>query len=67
MISAGATASVGDTIAPSTNASAQPSPITWWAVTATAAMVTNTSGMASNAIARALRRKSRVEVKKAAP
>ena len=67
MISAGATASVGDTIAPSTNASAQASPITSWATTATAPMVTSTTPTESSAMGRALRRRSRSEVKKAAP
>ena len=67
MISAGATASVGETIAPSTNDSAQPSPTTSWATTATAAIVTNTSGIESMAIGLALRRRSRTEVKNAAP
>ena len=67
MISAGATASVGETIAPSTNDSPQPRPITSWATTATATIVTPTSGIASSAIGRALRRRSRSEVKKAAP
>src|ERR671910_1243 len=67
MISVGATASVGDTIAPSTNDSDQPRPIPSWAATATAAMVTKTSGIASVAIARAFRRSSRTEVKNAAP
>ena len=59
MISAGATASVGDTIAPSTKDSAQPRPTTSWATTATAAIVTNTRGMASAAIAVTFRRSSR--------
>ena len=67
MISAGATASVGETIAPSTNDSAQPSPTTSWATTATAAIVTSTSGIESTAIARAFWRSSRTEVKNAAP
>ena len=66
-ISAGATASVGDTIAPSTNASGQPSPIVPWATTATAPIVTSTSAIASSAIGRALRRRSRRAVKNAAP
>jgi hypothetical protein len=67
MISAGATASVGDTIAPSTNAGPQSNPITSWATSATAPIVTATSGMESIAIARPFRRRSRTEVKNAAP
>ncbi len=67
MISAGATASVGETIAPSTKAGPQSSPITSWATSATAPIVTRTSGIESIAIARALRRRSRTEVKNAAP
>ncbi len=67
MISAGATASVGDTIAPSTNAGPQSRPITSWATSATASIVTNTSGIESSAIGPALRRRSRTDVKNAAP
>ena len=67
MISAGATASVGETIAPSTKAGPQSSPITWWATSATATIVTPTSGIDSSAIGRAFRRRSRTEVKNAAP
>ena len=67
MISAGATASVGETIAPSTNDSAQPRPITSWATTATTPIVARTTPIESSAIGRALRRRSRSEVKKAAP
>ena len=67
MISAGATASVGDTIAPSTKDSAQPSPITSCATKATANIVANTTPIESSAIARAFARRSRREVKNAAP
>ncbi len=67
MISAGATASVGETIAPSTKAGPQSSPTTSWATTATAPIVTRTSGIDSIAIGFALRRRSRTEVKNAAP
>ncbi len=67
MISAGATASVGDTIAPSTKATSQSSPISSWATIATPIIVTNTSPIESSAIGRAARRRSRSDVKKAAP
>ncbi len=66
-ISAGATASVGETTAPSTNASAQPRPIAWWATKATASIVARTTPIESRAIGRALRRRSRSDVKNAAP
>ena len=67
MISAGATASVGETMAPSTNDSAQPSPITACATAATANIVARTTPMDSSAMGRALVRRSLSEVKKAAP
>ena len=54
-------------MAPRTKDSAHPRPTTSWATTATAAIVTNTSGIASAAIALTFRRSSRTDVKKAAP
>ena len=66
-ISAGATASVGDTIAPSTKDSPHPRPITSCATTATAAIVAVTTPIESSAIGRAFWRRSRSEVKNAAP
>ena len=63
-----AVGSVGATIAPSTNASGQPSPaMTACATTATASIVTRTSPIARNAIAFTFARSSRSEVKNAPP
>ena len=64
-IAVAAIGSVGATTAPSTNAVAQLSPITAWATTATAAIVINTSPIASRPIGRAFARRSRSEVKNA--
>ena len=66
-IVAGATGSVGETIAPSTNPTGQGRPIRRCATAATATMVTTTSPTEFSAIGRRFARKSRREVKKAAP
>ena len=65
-IAVAATGSVGETIAPSTNASAQPKPSASWATAPTASVVASTSPTASRETARMLRRSSRSGVKKAA-
>ena len=65
-IAVAATGSVGETIAPSTNASAQPKSSASWATTATTTIVASTSPIASSEIGRTLRRSSRSGVKKAA-
>ena len=54
-------------MAPSTKDSAQPSPMTACATAATANIVARTTPTASSAMGRALARRSRSEVKKAAP
>ena len=60
--------SVGETIAPSTNAAGQVRPSTTaCATTATPTVVTTTSPTASNPIGPALARRSRRDVKNAAP
>ena len=51
-ISVAATGSVGETIAPSTNAAAHGRPTTWWATTATVTVVAATSPTASSPIGR---------------
>ena len=65
-ISAGATASAGDTTAPSTNAAAHGRPITSWPITATIAIVPATRPTASPVIGRRLARSSRRLAKNAA-
>ena len=64
-ISVAASASVGETIAPSVNATGQDRPTHSCATRATAAIVTPTKPNASKAIARRYVRKSRSEVKNA--
>ena len=67
-IEVAARGSVGETIAPSTNALPHESPSTnVWATTATPTVVATTRPTASAVIGRALVRRSRSEVKKAAP
>ena len=66
MIAVAAIGSVGETIAPSTNDALHDMlSIHWCATTATAVIVTITSGMASMPIATAFARRSLNEVKKA--
>ena len=62
-IAVAATGSVGETIAPRTNASAQPKPNASWAMRATASIVASTSPIASRVIGLTLRRSSRSGVK----
>ena len=57
---------MGDTTAPSTNATGHDSPTTSWPTTATVSIVAITSPMASMPIGRALDRSSRRFAKKAA-
>ena len=64
-ISVAASASVGDTIAPSAKATAHGSPIHACATIATAAIVVATSPNASSEIGRLFARRSRSEVKNA--
>ena len=66
-IAVAAIGSVGETIAPSVNAAAHGSPTTSCATTATATVVASTSPIASRPIGRMFVRRSRSEVKKAAP
>ena len=67
-IAVAAIGSVGETIAPSTNAAGQVSPSTTaCATTATPTVVTTTSPIASRPIGFAFARRSRSEVKNAAP
>ena len=67
MTAVAATASGGDTIAPSTNATGQLMPgTTAWATQATAVVVTTTRPTASSAIGRRLAAKSRHDVNHAA-
>jgi hypothetical protein len=62
-IAVDATASVGETMAPNTNAAAQEKlGRTAWATTATMSVVAITSPMASRLIGRRLKRKSRHDV-----
>ncbi len=66
-IAVAATGSVGETIAPSTNAAAHDIPgITAWATTATTSIVASTNPTASRPIGRRFARRSRRLVKKAA-
>ena len=65
MISVAASASVGDTIAPSVNATAHERPIHSCATTATAVIVVATSPKASSETGRLFFRNSRSEVKNA--
>src|ERR671916_1808927 len=60
-----AMASVGETIAPSTNAAAQGRSVTVWTTAATTRVVISTSPTASSEIALTFARKSRHEVKSA--
>ena len=67
-IAVAATGSVGETIAPSTNAAAHDMPgTTAWTTTATATQVTSTRPTESAEIGPTLRRRSRSEAKNAAP
>ncbi len=61
MMASAATVSVGETMAPSTTAAAQGSPIRAWATAATMAVVASTRPMESNPMARASARMSRNE------
>ena len=67
MICAGATASVGETTAPSTNATPHDSPMSSCATTATRPVVTNTRPTASQPMSRTLAFSSRGLAKNAAP
>ena len=58
-----AMASVGETMAPSTKAAAQGSPVTVWTTAATTKVVISTSPTASSVIGLIFARKSRHEVK----
>ena len=66
MIVVAATGSVGDTIAPSTNAIAHDRPIASCPITATVTMVSSTRPIASSEIGRMLLRSARRSAKKAA-
>ncbi len=65
MIAVAAAGSVGETIAPSTNETGHGSPIRWWAISATATIVSSTSPIALSAITRASARRLRRSPKKA--
>ena len=65
MIAVAAAGSVGDTMAPRANDIAQGSPISWWPMTATAAVVARTSPMACREMTRASARSARRSAKKA--
>ena len=66
MIAVAATGSVGETIAPSTNAIAHGKPITSCAMTATATVVASTRPTASRVIGRRFERRALRSEKKAA-
>ncbi len=66
MIAVAAMASVGETMAPSTNAGPHSSPTKTWAPTATEPTVAKTSPRASSAMTRRFALKSRQEVSQAA-